>query len=242
MTRMRIFSTVLADYQRVAGTYPLADGRLHPLRDALGPGLHDAVPDQAVDAWGHLIWYRANGQLHQLISYGADGRRDKDHAGEPLYSSRSQPIVDAPEPTNDLVLIGGRFVRRPFGGRDREFRTINAINAIFNASAEFAVDNNRYPGSASDFTPVSELSADLVPHYIQDLPTQDGWGRPILYTNMPSTFLLASFGEDGKPDHTYYPDLVCGLELADEGPSSEEGGDILQACGWFAHWPRGTEP
>lgn len=113
MTRMRVFSTLLADHQRVRGTYPLADGRLHPLRDALGTGLNGAGPYEAVDAWGRPIWYRASdasslgyGALHQLISYGADGEPDEDYAGEPLHSGRFQPILDALEPSNDLVLIG----------------------------------------------------------------------------------------------------------------------------------------
>ena len=234
-------STLLEDERRTAGSYPLADGILHPLREVFASGPGKPGPDDALDAWGRTLWYRANPYVQELISYGADGKADSEYGAERLYSGRHQEIVDSPDPRNDLVMKNGRFVRRPFGNRSREFTTINAINAIFNASASFAVDNNRYPGIAITFEAVSALMPELVPIYIHDLPTLDGWGRPILYSNNGATFVLASFGEDGVQDQVYYPDLVCGLE-GEEGPSPGEGGDVVQACGRFAHWPRGTEP
>jgi hypothetical protein len=239
---MRVASTLLVDERRNAGIYPLADSRLHSLRDGLGPRFGEPSPNELRDAWGHPIWYRSNGEVHQLISYGADGQSDENYPAQRLNSGRFQVIVDAADPSNDLVLKEGRFVRRPFGMRAREFRTINSINAIFIASASFAVDNNRYPGNATVLTPVSTLATDLVPIYIQELPELDGWGRPILYSNNGAIFLLASFGEDGIQDQIHYPDLLCGLELFYERTSHEVGGDVVQACGRFAHWPRGTEP
>src|SRR5262245_24227536 len=240
MTRMRLASTLLDDERRMTGSYPLADGIRHPLRDVFGSSRGTPGPSEALDAWGQTLWYRAYAGVQELISYGSDGRADKDYGAERLYSGKHQAIVDTPDPRNDLVMKNGRFVRRPFGDRSREFTTINAINAIFIASSSFAVDNNRYPGGASTFEPVSTLTTELVPIYIQDLPTLDGWGRPIMYSNNGAIFLLASFGEDGVQDQIYYPDLVSGLE--EEGPSPEEGGDVFQACGRFARWPRGTEP
>jgi hypothetical protein len=238
MTRMRLASTLLEDERRMTGSYPLADGILHPLRDVFGPSHGTPGPNEALDAWGQTLWFRADGAVQELISYGADGRADKDYEAERLYSGKHQAIVDSSDPRNDLVMKNGRFVARPFGNRSREFTT---INAIFIASSSFAVDNNRYPGSATAFEPVSALMGELVPVYIRNLPALDGWGRPILYSNNGATFVLASFGEDGVQDQIYYPDLVCGLE-PEEGPSPEEGGDVVQACGRFAHWPRGTEP
>jgi hypothetical protein len=242
MTKMRVASTLLVDERRKSGTYPLADGMLHPLRDVFASSPAAAGPNEAIDAWGHTIWYRANQEVHQLISYGADGQADEDYAAVRLYSGRFQMVVDAPDPRNDLVMKDGRFVRRPFGSRAREFATINSINDIFIASSSFAVDNNLYPGNVTALTSVSALAADLVPIYIHDLPTQDGWGRPILFSNNGATFMLVSFGEDGIQDQVYYTDLACAVELFDEGISSEQGGDVVQACGRFTHWPRGTEP
>lgn len=242
MSRMRVASTLLLDELRTTGTYPLADGKLYPLRNALGQGLGEPSPNEFRDAWGHSILYRATREVHQLISYGADGRADEDYAAQHLYSGRFQAIVDAPDAGNDLVLKNGRFVRRPFGNHAREFMTINSINAIFVASSSFAVDYNRYPGNAPVLTPVSSLAVDLAPVYIPELPTEDGWGRPILYSNNGATFMLVSFGEDGLQDEIYYQDLDCGLGLFDERFSSGEGGDVVQACGRFARSPRGTEP
>ena len=179
--------------------------------------------------------------LCRVNSYGADGSADLNYDNQILYAGRYQPIVDAPDPRNDLVLIDGRFVRRPFGSRNPEFETINAINAIFIASGSFAVDNNRYPGNAPEFRPVSELAAELEPNYIPELPLNDGWGRPLLYSSLPGAFVLASYGENGIPEVAYYTDLPCNL-LSFGELRIEDGADIVQTCGVFVNWPRGTEP
>ncbi len=241
MREMRVISTLLDDQRRIQGTYPRADGTLHPLREVLTPGVAWRAPVTVNDFWGHPIWYRANGETYQLISYGSDGIPDEDYAQQGLYSGRHAPIVESPASTGDLVLSGGRFVRRSFTGRAREIATINSINAIYQAAASFAVDYNHYPGSTSSFSPVTELMTELVPIYISDLPTLDGWGRPLLYSNIRGMLRLVSFGEDGQPDRQYYPDAVCGIDDPD-GPSTKEGGDTVQACGVFTNWPRGTEP
>jgi len=242
MTAMRLLSTFVVDQRRREGGFRLADGKLHAAREVLGPQLAVQSPNLTLDGWGHPLWYRAGRGVHEVISYGADGRADQNYDNQNLYAGRYQPIIDALDSRNDLVLIDGRFVRRPFGSRSREFATINAINAIYSASASFAVDNNRFPGSAVVFKPVSEIVADLVPVYIHDMPVNDGWGRPLLYSSNTATFILASFGEDGIPESSYYTDLLCGLAPFDPGPSVVEGGDVVQICGAFTTWPRGTEP
>ncbi|MBZ5638568.1 MAG: type II secretion system protein GspG [Acidobacteriia bacterium] len=242
MGTMRIVSTLLVDQQRREGVFPLADSRFHRVQDALGPQPGIQAAKLARDGWGHPLWYRAVRGTHQLISYGADGSADQNYDDQNLYAARFQPVVDAPDPRNDLVLIDARFVRRPFGSRSREFETINAINAIFIASASFAIDNNRYPGSAAEFRPVSELAAELAPTYIQDLPLNDGWGRPLVYASHAGTFVLASFGENGVPEVAYYTDLPCNLQAFGGEVTIDEGGDVVQVCGVFANWPRGTEP
>lgn len=241
MTAMRLLSTFLVDQRRRDGEFRLADGKLHPAGDVLGPQLAVQAPILTLDGWGHPLWYRAGRAVHEVISYGADGRADQNYDSQKLYAGRYQPIVDTPDARNDLILIDGRFVRRPFGPRIREFATINAINVIFIASASFAVDNNHYPGSAREFRPVSELAAELVPVYIPELPLNDGWGRPLMYSSIPGSFMLASFGENGVPEVTYYTDLPCNLLGFGEG-TIQDGGDVVQACGDFVNWPRGTEP
>jgi len=241
MTTMRMVSTLLVDQQRREGGYPLADGGLHRVQDVLGPQPGTQTAKLTRDGWGHPLWYRAGLATHELISYGADGSADLNYDHQGLYAGRYQRIVDAPDPRNDLVLIDGRFVRRPFGLRTREFETINSINAIFIASASFAVDNNGYPGNAAEFRPVSELAAELAPIYIPELPMNDGWGRPLLYSSRPGAFVLASYGENGAPEVAYYTDLPCNLLTFGE-LRIEEGADVVQTCGVFVNWPRGTEP
>ncbi len=238
MREMRIVSTILEDQRRIMGTYPAADGRFHRLRDVLEPGAAGRGSLTFKDVWGHPIWYRANAEIHQLISYGSDGVPDENYAAQRLHAWPHAPIVESPVP-GDLVLLGGRFVRRPFTGVAREMAS---INAIFSAAASYAVDYGAYPGAASTFSPVTELITDLVPIYIEDLPALDGWGRPILYANVRGSLWLISFGEDGLPDREYYPDLTCGLAYYGEGSSIEAGGDVVQACGVLRHWPRGAEP
>jgi hypothetical protein len=241
MTTMRILSTVLVDDQRRDGDFPFADGKLHRVQDALDPQSGTPIAKLTRDGWNHPMWYRAGHGVHELISFGADGRADQDYENQNLYSGRYQPILDAPDPRNDLVLVDGRFVRRPFGSRTSECGTINAMNVIYTAAASFAVDNNRYPGNAADFRPVSELTSDLVPTYIEELPLNDGWGRPLLYATQPGNFVLASYGANGVPEVAYYIDLPCNLLMF--GPTTiEDGGDVVQACGIFVNWPRGTEP
>jgi type II secretion system (T2SS) protein G len=242
MTKMRLFSTLLEEHRREDGTYPMADEKLHSLREVLAQDLTGRDRLDAFDAWNHPIWYRANHDFQELISYGSDGTPDQDYEASRLTSGRFARILDARDPSSDLVAFDGRFTRRPFGSRTREFVTINAINAIYTAAASYAVDNNRYPGTSAGLSNVTELLSELVPVYLSDPPLVDGWGRPLLYSNNGSAFLLVSFGEDGSPDHTYYSDLPCGLELFEEGTGPAEGGDAVQVCGRFADWPRGTEP
>ena len=241
MTTMRMLSAVLVDHQRREGEFPLADGKLHRVQDALDPRPGTPIAKLTRDGWNRPMWYRAGLGMHALISFGADGRADQDYENYNLYPGRYQPVVDASDPRSDLVLVDGRFVRRPFGSRTSEFETINAINVIYIASASFAVDNNRYPGNSAGFRPVSELTAELIPTYVANLPLNDGWGRPLLYASQPGSFVLASYGENGVPEVAFFSGLPCNLMMF--GPATiEEGGDVVQACGVFVNWPRGTEP
>jgi hypothetical protein len=247
MLIMRLFSTQIQDQLRNTGTLPAADDELRPIRTVIGasglpPGRFDGR-----DAWGNLIHYRARLEhsmwiSYQLISYGADGRADRTYAGQPWYGTTSKhlAVADAASESADLILTNGRFVQRPFGGRTAEFETINAINRRFIMAASYAVDNNHYPGNTDGFVPVTELATELLPIYGRELPTLDGWGRPLLYYHNGFGFVIASFGANGVADETYYPDVACGV--VDEPTPHVDGGDALQACGQFIRWPRGTEP
>jgi len=195
-----------------------------------------------LDGWGRPLRVRAVRGVHQVISFGADGAADTDYDAALLYAARWWRITDASEPGADLVLVDGRFVKRPFGDRRREFETVNAMNAIYVAAASYAVDANHYPGETSGLQPVAALEAELVPVYIRDLPRVDGWGRALLYSSSGQRFQLVSYGTDGAPDIFWYDQMTCDRGWVDPGPSPVDGGDIIQMCGEFAYWSRGLEP
>jgi hypothetical protein len=241
MTAMRLASTLLEDVNRRTGAFPLADARVHLVREALAAAGRPEPAGVGLDAWGHPLWYRAYRTVHEVISYGADGTGDVDYITEGLYPGQYRPIVDASDPRSDLVLVDGRFIKRPFGDRAPEFATINAMNVIFTAALSYSVDWNRYPGNATSLAPVDGLASELTPLYIQDLPRLDGWGRPLMYASSGFNFWLVSFGADGRSDG-FFPDGVCGLTWPNEGPASDDNGDAIMSCGRYVYWPRGVEP
>lgn len=242
MTKMRLASTLVTETWHRTGAYPLADGDLHLLADAVRGEPLGLNRGAWLDGWGRPLRYRALRGVHQVVSYGSDGVADTDYGSSLLYAGRWWQVTDAAEAGADLVLVDGRFVKRPFGDKRREFETVNAINAIYLASASFAVDNNRFPGDSGALVPVAALEADLVPVYMQELPKLDGWGRPLLYSNATQRFQLASYGEDGAPDIFWYDQMTCDHGWWDPGPSPGDGGDIVQMCGEWAYWSRGVEP
>jgi hypothetical protein len=242
MSKMRFAGTLLANQQRQHGGFPLADGKLHLVAEAL---VSDPLGMQYatwLDGWGRPLRYRADGGTYEVVSYGSDGIADVDYSYGPLHPGGLAPIVDAPNAATDLVLVDGRMVQRPFGNQQAAFETDNAINRIYAAAAAFWHDHGYYPGSSTTLSSVYGLQADLVPAYLPTLPTMDGWGNDLLYASRDGNFFLASFGADGVADHDFYDSLGCFPGGPGEGPSPDDGGDIVQACGRFAFWSRGLEP
>ncbi len=243
MVVMRLAGTLLQEYAHEFGTYPSADGEIRPLVAVLTTDRQSGSHRVALeDAWGRPLLYRASACCYQLVSLGADGRPELDYKTLPLFPSDRAEIIEAIDANGDLVLVNGHFVRRPFGPARAAIKTINSMNVIAMAMMCYAIDNNRYAGTSTSFALVSELAADLVPFYVPELPTRDGWGHPILYFSTGATFGLASFGPDGKPDRTYYTDLASGIPWNDEGPSADAGADVVFANGRFVNWPTGVEP
>jgi len=240
---MRILGTVIESYQQEFGTFPASEQPLRPLSDVLqtAPARYERQRPPR-DPWGRPYLYRSNQWSYQVVSFGADGEPDHDYGASLVGVGALLDVTDSNDANGDLVLFDGRFVQRPFGERALEFRTINVINVIFRAAASFAVDNNHYPGASTALVPVDELSSELVPVYVGELPTMDAWGRPLLYYSDGESFYLASFGADGEPDRSYYFDLPCGLFGYGESPSTKITADIVQGCGQFIAWPTGTEP
>jgi hypothetical protein len=242
MTRMRLWSAFLTDVHRARATYPLDDLQIHPLSEALRAVGRPPQGIATSDAWGNELRYRAGNHTHQILSVGSDGRFDREPTLYPLVASALLRIEDAATPAADLVLTNGRFIRRPFGGASAGFATVNAVNAVLQASLSYAVDNNQLPGESNTFAPIRELEPALVPVYLQTLPRVDGLDRPLLYARVGNAFLLASFGADGRPDSDYLAVLPCPAGYAPKGPNVSDDDDVVQACGEFLRWPKGTEP
>jgi len=235
MSRMRLVGAAIETHRINHGELPSADGKLRPVSSVLG--------SQAVelrDAWRTPLLYRANARSYEIISLGPDGRKSQDYDELALYPRRFAVIEESTPELDDIVYADGRFVRRPYADRRAAIETINAMNRLFVAAASFAIDNNTYPGETWTPAPVAELAGDLA-IYLDEFPTVDGWGRPLLYTHYNGAFILASYGSDGEPDRTYYPDLPCGLRSLDVFPSAADGADIVMACGQLIQRPSGIE-
>jgi bla regulator protein BlaR1 len=93
------------------------------------------------------------------------------------------------------------------------------------------------PWSQCQAVSAEELENLLVPLYIQELPTQDGWGHPLEFcVNREATYMviaLRSPGRDGEYEHATYP----------IGPfqAAEVDHDVVWSDGFFVRWPAKPE-
>lgn len=85
---------------------------------------------------------------------------------------------------------------------------------------------------------VSEVGEQLIPLYIQTVPTFDGFGNSYEYrfttdTGAQQVMAIRSFGADGTPDGNVYS--VGGFRPTDFDR------DIIWADGFFISWPAGLD-
>jgi prepilin-type N-terminal cleavage/methylation domain-containing protein len=103
------------------------------------------------------------------------------------------------------------------------------------AGASTAFDLGEWSGT-SDF---AEIRAQLVPRYIQELPTLDGWKQSFAYRmqfadpEAERFVLVASGGRDGALDGSY--------TFGTFDPTDYDQ-DIVWADGLFFHWPERDRP
>ncbi len=128
--------------------------------------------------------------------------------------------------------------------RARQRRTMCDMRVLGAALESYAADHNVYPSASAascvpgvSFPPVEPLKpgafSGLVPTYIAQPPSRDGWGRLFGYT-LDSTgafYLIQSRGEDGGD----FEKLLC-------GPMSDFNDDIAYSNGNFVQWPSGGVP
>lgn len=82
-----------------------------------------------------------------------------------------------------------------------------------------------------------ELSAILVPKYLQQVPATDGWGHPFEYWISPNlllahVFQIRSPGRDGVFSTDSYDSYEPAPFLA-----TDYDQDVVWADGYFVHWP-----
>ena len=91
---------------------------------------------------------------------------------------------------------------------------------------QFATDNvTRF---ADDLFEVRQI---IEPGYLQQMPTNDGWGQPFLLAGTPQEYTVCSNGKDGLGD--------CTTEGS--GPTRDFDHGIVIYAGRFVQWPEGAQ-
>lgn len=109
------------------------------------------------------------------------------------------------------------------------------------AVEEYSIDNDVYPGPSNGFVAIDFLASLLVPAYLAELPTTDGWGRDFLFWSNGVEYVMISQGGDGVGDRGYaglgmssgdlIQDSICG------GATTGLANDIVLLGGAFCQWP-----
>ncbi len=110
--------------------------------------------------------------------------------------------------------------------RARQKRTMADLRSIATAVESYTVDLTLYPVATSmaDLTPLIE------PTYINNPPTDDGWGRDFSVACATGEYTLCSGGKDG------------GACTSDAGVATGNYNDsITFAHGQFTQWPDGPQ-
>lgn len=113
--------------------------------------------------------------------------------------------------------------------RGKQKRSMADIRTIGNVVETFNIDYNRYPLDASA---VSTIATEVVPDYIQRLPTVDGWNRAIQYIaagTQPQSYTIYSYGKDGD------------AESWTAGSTQYFEDDIVFSNGGFYQYPEGKQ-
>jgi len=175
-----------------------------------------AGPDGAFQAGG--VMASATGE----VAYGTEGADPGEHdLGDDLLYGDDQLLAPA-RPS--------RHVERP---------TMADMRSIATAIESYAIDHDAYPCPRPGLVPLSEVSELLEPVYIRDLPLQDGWGHPFLFSCSAEGYGIVSLGADGRPGANYGA-LGPGLAGMPAGMWSADP-DIVFVDGQFVAWPEGTQ-
>ncbi|MEM7249720.1 MAG: DUF2306 domain-containing protein [Acidobacteriota bacterium] len=83
--------------------------------------------------------------------------------------------------------------------RRSQKKTTGFIRTVATAVESYSIDHDEYPLLVGQ-VPVERLVPFVEPTYIDELPLEDGWGRPLLYeTPNGQTYVIRSLAKDGVP-------------------------------------------
>jgi type II secretory pathway pseudopilin PulG len=126
--------------------------------------------------------------------------------------------------------------------RASQKRTMAGIRSLATAVESYAADTNEYPkGSA----PV-DLRETLVPKYIKEVPTVDGWGHGLQYICLKDAtsqsekcvgYVIGSAGKDGRFEHDSLLETLAGPEKT----TTNFDCDIVYSTGKFVEYPEGVQ-
>ena len=117
--------------------------------------------------------------------------------------------------------------------RARQKRTMADIRTVATCLEAHAVDHMEYP-TTEGWVPCSDLGEYLSPVYIRELPTEDGWGQPLMCLSDGRDYTIVSGGRDTTIEQNYSLEFE-GRETTDMDE------DIVYANGLFEIYPSGIQ-
>jgi type II secretion system protein G len=120
--------------------------------------------------------------------------------------------------------------------KSKQKRTMADMRTVATAWEAYAVDNNTYSVAAYSQLGTSvgygDLSAQLSPHYIRNLPQKDGWDTAYEFyeDGVGQAYQIVSCGKDKTCDPS-----------VEEGPTAHFDCDIVYSNGSFIVFPEGRQ-
>lgn len=112
--------------------------------------------------------------------------------------------------------------------RARQKRTMGDLRTLGQAVQVYMHDESDYP-VVSGWADASDLIPILSVRYFE-IPTLDGWGRPIQYRSDGSKYTVLSWARDGTADAPYSFRTTRDVDV-----------DIVFTDGTFLQWPEGVQ-
>lgn len=192
----------------------------------------------ARDAWGHPVRIAVSAESRGLwlLSVGADGASNADVSS--LADRRAEFGDDI------VVSIDGEIFHGPESTSKRMARTMASLRAIGAAVEAFAIYEHRLVAHQDGVVPVERLRGELEPTYVENLPTHDAWGHPLVYFSNGASYVIVSTGGDGRfePELPMITSILLFPERLEVGSFSDPSGDLVFVHGEFLRWFEGVRP